>query len=81
MPVSLSIKNVPNDIAEKLRGRAAKRHRSLQGELLAILEESVASEREVTPLEFMKYLKTLELKTPAESVKFVREDRDARRRR
>ena len=24
MPVSLSIKNVPNDIAEKLRSRAAK---------------------------------------------------------
>ena len=81
MPVSLSIKNVPNDIAEKLRSRAAKSHRSLQGELLAILEESVVSEREVTPLEFMKYLKTSKLKTPAESAKFVREDRDARRRR
>ncbi len=81
MPVSLSIKNVPNDIAEKLRSRAAKSHRSLQGELLAILEESVVSERAVTPLEFMKYLKTSKLKTPAESAKFVREDRDARRRR
>jgi plasmid stability protein len=81
MPVSLSIKNVPDDIAEKLRGRAARRHRSLQGELLAILEESVAPERTVTPLEFTQYLKASELKTPAESAKFVREDRDARRRR
>jgi len=81
MPVSLSIKNVPNDIAEKLRSRAAKRHRSLQGELLAILEESVVSERAVTPLGFMKYLKTSKLKTPAESAEFVREDRDAGRRR
>ncbi|MGD0486115.1 MAG: Arc family DNA-binding protein [Syntrophorhabdales bacterium] len=44
MPVSFSIKNVPDDVAEKLRRRAAQRHRSLQGELLATLEESVAEE-------------------------------------
>jgi plasmid stability protein len=38
MPVSLSIKNVPEDLAERLRERAKRNHRSLQGELLAILE-------------------------------------------
>jgi antitoxin FitA len=81
MPVSLSIKNVPDHIAERLRDRAAKSHRSLQGELLAVLEESVASEQTVTPLEFVKYLKTSGLKTPAESTKSVREDRDADSRR
>jgi plasmid stability protein len=36
--VNLSIKNVPEALAEKLRGRAARNHRSLQGELMAILE-------------------------------------------
>lgn len=41
--VNLSIKNVPIDIAEKLRNRARYNHRSLQGELMAILEASVAS--------------------------------------
>lgn len=38
---SLSIKEVPDDLAEKLRQRAAKNHRSLQGELMAILTQAV----------------------------------------
>ena len=38
MPVSLSVKDVPEEIAETLRTRAAAHHRSLQGELMAILE-------------------------------------------
>lgn len=44
MPVNLSIKNVPDDVAEKLRERAKKNHRSLQGELLSLLEESLRRE-------------------------------------
>lgn len=40
MPVDLSIKKVPDAVAEKLRDRATRNHRSLQGELLAILEEA-----------------------------------------
>jgi plasmid stability protein len=38
MAVNLSIKNVPEALAEKLRDRASRNHRSLQGELMAILE-------------------------------------------
>lgn len=38
MPVNLSVKNVPDALAEKLRERAQRNHRSLQGELVAILE-------------------------------------------
>jgi plasmid stability protein len=38
MPVNLSVKNVPDDIAEQLRRRAAANRRSLQRELLGILE-------------------------------------------
>ena len=41
MPVTLTIKQVPDRLAERLRSRAAASHRSLQGELMAILEESV----------------------------------------
>ena len=81
MPVSLSIKNVPDHIAEKLRKRAAERHRSLQGELLAILEESVAPDQAIAPVELLRRLKALGLETPSESALFVREDRDAARRR
>ncbi len=35
---NLSIKDVPEDLAEFLRQRAARNHRSLQGELMAIIE-------------------------------------------
>jgi len=35
---NLSIKDVPGALAEKLRQRAARNHRSLQGELMAIVE-------------------------------------------
>lgn len=42
MPINLSIKNVPEAVAEALRARAEKNHRSLQGELMAILERSVS---------------------------------------
>ena len=41
MPVNLSIKNAPDDIVSQLRRRAQRHHRSLQGEMLAILEDAV----------------------------------------
>jgi plasmid stability protein len=43
MTVNLSIKNVPETVAQGLRERAAQNHRSLQGELMAILEDAVSS--------------------------------------
>lgn len=42
MSVNLSIKGVPDDLAERLRQRAARHHRSLQGELMALLEAAAA---------------------------------------
>jgi plasmid stability protein len=38
---NLSIKDVPEPVAEALRRRAALNHRSLQGELMAILQQAV----------------------------------------
>jgi antitoxin FitA len=38
---NFSIKDVPENIAEALRQRAARNHRSLQGELMAILKAAV----------------------------------------
>lgn len=37
---NLSIKDVPEEVAEALRQRAARNHRSLQGELMAIVKEA-----------------------------------------
>lgn len=41
--INLSVKNVPEALATKLRARAERNHRSLQGELMAILEEAVSA--------------------------------------
>ena len=41
MGVNLSIKSVPEAWAERLRQRAERNHRSLQGELMALLEQVV----------------------------------------
>lgn len=38
---NLSVKDVPDELAERLRQRAARNHRSLQGELMAILEQAI----------------------------------------
>jgi len=38
---NLSIKNVPEPVIEKLRERARRNHRSMQGELMALVSEAV----------------------------------------
>ncbi len=78
MAVTLSVKNVPEKLAERLRQRAARNHRSLQGELMAILED--AARPALTIDELAERVKALGLKTPAESAAMIRADRDGRRR-
>jgi antitoxin FitA len=81
MAVSFSIKNVPDHLAEKIRQRAVMNHRSLQGELLVILKESVTGARALSPSDVLSELQRIGLKTSKETVGFVREDRDARSNR
>lgn len=40
--LNLSIRNVPDEIAELLKARAQRNHRSVQGEIMAILEEATS---------------------------------------
>lgn len=78
MAVTLSVKNVPEKLAERLRQRAARNHRSLQGELMSILED--ATRPGLTIDDLAERVKALGLKTPAESAAMIRADRDGRRR-
>src|SRR5437762_12723226 len=41
MGVNLSIKNVPEETLERLKLRARRNHRSLQGELLALIDQAI----------------------------------------
>ena len=42
MSINLSIKGVPEPLAERLRARAERNHRSLQGELMQIIKHAAA---------------------------------------
>jgi plasmid stability protein len=46
---NLSIKNVPASVLTELRKRAARHHRSIQGELMALLSAAVASPPRAEP--------------------------------
>jgi antitoxin FitA len=74
----LSIKNAPNDVVERLRKRAERNHRSLQGELLAIIEAAVREEQPATPREILEEVRRLRLKTPSEAAAIIRADRGRR---
>jgi len=78
MPVDLSIKNAPDDVVERLRRRAERHRRSLQGELLAIIEEAVRDEGALTAAEALAEVRRLGVSTPAESSAWIRADRDRR---
>ncbi|MBI4282738.1 MAG: Arc family DNA-binding protein [Chloroflexi bacterium] len=77
MPVNLSVKNVPDDLVAKLRSRAKRHHRSLQGELVTILEEAVMP-GEISLDEVRHRVKQLGIQTGDESTTWIRELRDAR---
>ena len=77
MPVNLSIKNVPDEVAAKLRQRAKINHRSLQGELLALLQDSVEPASKLNARELLQLVRDTGLGTPREATATLRAIRDA----
>ena len=49
---TLTIKDVPEPLAERLRQRAARNHRSLQGELMSIIERAAQADAGGVPTAF-----------------------------
>ena len=77
MPKNLSIKNVSDHICDQLHRRAKKHHRSLQGELMAIIESSLIENEMLSPQALLAEVRASGLATPSESVQFLRRDRHA----
>jgi antitoxin FitA len=77
MAVNLSVKDVPDDLADALRERARANHRSLQGELMAMIEAHVGA-RPFRAQALLERVRALGLSTPADATRMIREDRDRR---
>jgi plasmid stability protein len=78
MPVNLSIKNVPDDVAESLRRRAKRNQRSLQGELLALVQEATTRESPNGVAKVVEAVKRLGITSRDEATAIIRADRDSR---
>jgi plasmid stability protein len=76
MPINLSIKNAPDAMVDRLRARAERHHRSLRGELIAIIEAAVQDETAMSPAAVLNEVRRLGLSTPSEAASIIRADRD-----
>lgn len=76
MGTSLTVKNIPEGTIERLKERAKANHRSLQGEIRALLEEA-AGLRALTVEEVYRRVRSRGVATSS-SVELIREMRDAR---
>jgi plasmid stability protein len=77
MTVTLTIKKVPVKLVERLKRLAAKHKRSLQDELMAILEEATSPGRMIVE-ELWQEARRLGPPIPGYSTKMIRQDRAAR---
>lgn len=73
---SLTVKNVPEQMLVLLSERAKRHHRSLQGELMLILEEAVAPTK-MSLQQVQRRVEDLGITTGDDSSRWVRELRDA----
>ena len=76
MSMSLSIKDVPHELVEALRERARRNHRSVQGELMAMLEAHVGTRFRAH--ELLQEVRGSGLRTSADATDTIRHERDRR---
>jgi len=80
VPVNLSIKNAPDAVVRQLKARAARHHRSLQGELMALVEAAAREEEAgvLTPAQVLDRIRAAGVRSPADSVRVIRSLREGR---
>jgi len=66
---------VPEDQVRRLRERAKANHRSLQGELRALIDEAAGTPRRLTVDEIVSRVSRLGLVRRDEAARLIREDR------
>lgn len=80
MPANLSIKNAPDEVVARLKERAARHHRSLQGELMDIICKAACEPRRESLADVLSRAQALGLPEQDGSADIIRQARDARRR-
>ncbi len=81
MPVNLSLKNVPDEVYERLKARAECHHRSMNGEIIDMLERSIKSETNELALQRrLEELHAMQANAVSSDdiVAMIRHDRDSR---
>lgn len=73
MPLEISI---PDALADALRRRAAHHQRTVDEEVVGILEATVTEKPSLTARQFLAEGRATGRGTPAEAVAMIREDRD-----
>jgi len=87
MTTSVTIKDIPDELVEKLRSRAVANHHSLQDELIEIIRTATASDATDSPTrskltlaEAWEISRKSGASSPDESTQVIREMRDSRYR-
>ncbi len=80
MVVTLSIKNAPVAVVDRLKKRAQRHRRSLQGELLALIEAAAREEDAglLDPVELVAAARSAGIASRGNSVSLVRRMREGR---
>lgn len=78
--INISIKNVPKKRLDLLKQRAKRNHRSLQGELMALIEQATTppAARTFSVTDLLDRGQRMGLRTPDEAADWIRELRDSR---
>jgi plasmid stability protein len=80
MSVNLSIKNAPDEVVAALKLRAQQNHRSLQGELMAIIEAAARETGQSTVQGLRENAASWTARDEAIAVKEAKEAKEARER-
>ncbi|MCL6583392.1 MAG: Arc family DNA-binding protein [bacterium] len=62
MATTITVKNIPNDLYEMLKRKAARNHRSINNEIISIIEDSLQTKR-LDPDDFLVSIRKLREKT------------------
>ena len=76
MAVDISLRDVPEALAERLRHLADAHNRTLEAEVVEILQASVKAKRLLSFTDFAAEARAEGRSTPAEAAAMMREDRD-----